>query len=570
MDLRRGRRWLLTLFLSMAALFHASAGARTVLELDAAHQPVPLADWGDWWLDPSGTANAAQVDAGDGVAWQPTFPTGVYPLTTGQALWIRFTVPPAPDAERWYLEVPYSSVNRVTLFTLDGAGEWDAYAAGDAIAVARWPVPHRHPLLPLQISAEEPRKFLVRIENPHSFGAPLQFVSESHLSRTEQRTSLILGIYFGLAGLAIMISALSAVSLRDTAYGLYGLSVALMALVQATSTGIAGLHLWPHWPWWNDVSPFVLSLLAAASLLYFLSAVVSLPERSVRVHRLLVGVIALGVLAAAVVMLAEPWHRFRIMVPCLLIAMLAGAAMLLWARRRGDRWGALLFLGLLPMLVTQLFPLARAAGLIPISFMTTHGMQVGVAIELPIVLVILMLRSQQRRENNRRIQGLDRMDPATGLINENVFTERLARMIARSQRLRHQSALLLIDIVNIEQIQRDFDRRSAQEMPLRVAGRLLTAAREIDSVARLSDLRFGMLVEGPLTPEEAADVGPRVVARCLMPFKDKPAEWVAQLRVAQAVVPLDGTDATALLKEMDQVLVQVPRESRRAVFPLRG
>lgn len=570
MYLRRGHRWLLALFLSMAALFHGAAGARTVLELDAARQPVPLADWGDWWLDPTGTANAGQVDAGDRVAWQPTMPAGVYPLTTGQALWIRFTVPPAPDAERWYLEVPYSSVNRVTLFTLDSAGEWDAHAAGDAIAVALWPVPHRHPILPLQISAEEPRKFLVRIENPGSFGAPLRFVSESHLSRTEQRTSLILGIYFGLAGLAVMISVLSAVSLRDQAYGLYGLGVALMALVQATSTGIAGLHLWPHWPWWNDVSPFVLSLLAAASLLYFLSAVVSLPERSIRVHRLLVGVVALGVLAAAAVMAAEPSHRFRIMVPYLAAAMLTGAVTLAWARGRGDRWGTLLLLGFLPMLVTQLFPLARAAGLIPISFMTTHGMQVGVAIELPIVLVILMLRSQQRRENNRRIQGLDRMDPATGLINENVFTERLVRMIARSQRLRHQSALLLIDIVNIEQMQRDFDRRSAQELPLRVAGRLLTAAREIDSVARLSDLRFGMLVEGPLTPEEAADAGPRVVARCLMPFKDKPAEWVAQLRVAQAVVPLDGADAAALLKEMDQVLAQVPKESRRAVFPLRG
>ncbi|MET0312521.1 MAG: 7TM diverse intracellular signaling domain-containing protein [Burkholderiaceae bacterium] len=570
MYLRRGRAWLLALLLPLAVLFHGAAGARTVLELDVAHQPVQLADWGDWWLDTTGAAGPAEVDAGRGVSWLPTSSRMVYPLTTGQALWVRLTIPPAPDAERWYLEIPYPSLNRATLFTLDSAGNWDGVAAGDLIAVEQWPVPHRHPLLPLQVSAEEPRRFLLKIENPQNFGAPLQFVSESHVSRTGQRSSLILGIYFGLAGLAAMISLLSAVSLRDSAYGLYGVSVTLMALVQATVTGIAGLHLWPHSPRWNDVAPFALSLLAAASLLYFLSAVVSLAERSLRAHRLLMAVVVLGALSAALVTVAEPSARFRIMVPYLLIAMAIGTGTLFWARYRGDRYGTLILLGLLPMLFMQLFPLARAAGLIPVSFLTTHGMQIGVALELPIVMVILLLRSQQRRENNRRIQGLDRMDPATGLINETVFAERLSRMAARSQRLRHQGAVLIIDIVNIEQIQRDFDRRSAQELPLRVAGRLLSAAREIDSVARLGDLRFGMLVEGPLTPEEAADAGPRLVARCLMPFKDKPAEWVAQVRVAQAVVPLDGTDAATLLRDMEKVLAKAPRDGRRAVFPLRG
>ena len=71
----------------------------------------------------------------------------------------------------------------------------------------------------------------------------------------------------------------------------------------------------------------------------------------------------------------------------------------------------------------------------------------------------------------------------------------------------------------------------------------MSAAREIDSVARLSERRFGMLVEGPLTPGEAARVRARVVARGLIPFKNKPIDWVAQLRVAQALVPLDGTGA---------------------------
>jgi hypothetical protein len=86
---------------------------------------------------------------------------------------------------------------------------------------------------------------LLRLENGHAFSAPLQFISEGRLSYSEQRVSLILGIFFGLTGLAALISALGAVSLRDTAYGFYALCVTLLGLTQATVTGIAGCTCGP-------------------------------------------------------------------------------------------------------------------------------------------------------------------------------------------------------------------------------------------------------------------------------------------------------------------------------------
>ncbi len=544
------------------------AGARTELVLDAANQPVALQDWGDWWIDSGGKATPAQVASDAAIAWQPTRQNAIYKFTSSQALWVRFTVPPAPDAERWYVEVPYPSINRATLYTRDANGGWTGQSAGDTIAVSAWPVPHRYPLLPVAISASEPRSFLLRLENPNGSGAPLSFLSESHLGRSEQRLSLILGMYFGVAFLAVMVGALSAVSLRDAAYGLYAPTVALMALTQACLTGIAGLHLWPSSPRWNDLSSLILPMLTLVPMLPFISAVISLPERSLRFHRLMQGMAALGVVCSALIPVLDLPARVPLMVGYIVSAMLIGALAILWTWRRGDRYAGWVGLGALPVLLMTGFPMARAAGLIPQGFLTTHGMQFGIAIELPILLVVLMVRSQQRREHNRRIHGLDRIDPATGLINEQVFTERLQQMIARAVRLKHQGAVLLVDVTNIEQIQRDFGGRSAEELPLRVAGRLLSTAREIDSAARLSELRFGMLIEGPLTPEEAVATGPRVVARCLMPFKGKSPDWVAQLRVAQALVPLDGQDAAGLIARLDAVLASVPKENRRAVFQL--
>ncbi|MBC7603043.1 MAG: diguanylate cyclase, partial [Ramlibacter sp.] len=515
-------RWCAILLLT--ALAATPVLARSVLELDVAKQPVQMLDWGDAWMDDTGTELVENVAAGEHVKWEPTHDGAIYPLTTGKALWFRFTIPPAPDTERWYLEIPYSAVNRVTLYTPDSVGKWLPQSAGDTIAVADWPVPHRHPLMPVNVSAEEPRKFLLRVENPHSFSAPLSFVSESYLSRHEQQTSLILGIYFGLAGLAVTVALLSAASLRDRAYAFYALSVALMALSQAAITGIGGLHLWPHAPVWNDVSSMLFPVFTVGSLIWFFSEVVSIPERSPRLHHVLVALAFASLPVAGAIALVEPSLRFRIMVPYVVLITTIAMAVVVWAARRGDRYGLWLVGGMAPVIVGALFPTARLIGLIPISFWTMHSMQIGIAIELPVLLVILMLRSQQRREHHRRIQGLDRIDPATGLINAYVFRERLVRMMHRCERLKYQSAVLMIDIVNSDQIRRDFGQRAADELPLLVAGRLLSSAREIDSVARLGDLRFGLLMEGPMNEEDAASAGPRVDARCLMPFKNKPIQ----------------------------------------------
>jgi two-component system, sensor histidine kinase LadS len=564
-----GTRGRLSAALLWAAVLAVPAQARTALELDASHQPVALQDAGDTWIDTTGKADQESVATDPSIAWRPTHADAIYPLTTGKALWLRFTIPPSAGVERWYLEIPYPSVDRVTLYLQASPGQWAVQSrAGDTLPVADWPVPHRHPLLPLVVSPTNPRSYLLKVENAQSYSAPLDFVSDSYLGRSEQQTSLILGIYFGLAGFAALLAVLSGISLRDSAYGFYALSVALMGLAQAAMTGIGGLQLWPHEPWWNDRSPMVLPVLAVGSLMWFFTTVVSMRERSPVLNRLFAGLALLAPVTALGIMFIEPSLRFRLLVPYVVLGANAAIFGMVWAARRGDRYAVWLLVGSLPVMIGAAFPTARVAGLIPVSFWTMYGMQIGIAVELPVLLVILMLRSQERREHHRRIQGLDRIDPATGLMNEHVFMERLTRMVVRSQRLKFQSAVLLVDIVNIDAIRRHFGPAAADELPLRVAGRLLSASREIDGVARLSELSFGMLLEGPLNAEEIASAGPRIVARCLMPCKDKPIEWVAQVRVAQTLVPAERADPKQVVARLRTLLSNVPAESKRAVFSL--
>jgi GGDEF domain-containing protein len=557
------RSWLAAALLGLCAATCAFAAPQP-LQLDVAKdQPVELGDAGLAWIDETGQASPEVVADGTGIQWAPTHENAIYRIAPGKTLWVKFTVI-VPGTERWYLQIPYPAVDKVTLYGLEGTGGW-GQEAGDTIAVGDWPVPHRFPLLPL---APGPQQYLVRIQNTHSFSAPLEFVSDAYLLRDAQQSSVVLGIYFGLAGLAIVLAIMSAVSLRDRSYALYAVSVFFMALTQASLTGIAGLDLWPNSPWWNDFSVLALPVLGVGSLQWFFSEVVSMRERSLPLHYTMIAIGVLSLAAAAGIALLDPAIRVKILVSYIAGAGTVGLLSVLWAARRGDRWASWLLLGSLPVAIGAAFPSLRAAGVIPESFWTMHGMQLGMSFELPIVLLILILRSEQRREHTRRLQGFDKIDPATGLLNATTFVQGLGRMMARSQRLRYQSAVLVVDIINVDQIRRTYGVRSAEELPLQVAGRLLAAARDIDAVARLGEYRFGMLIEGPLSPEDAASEGPRIVARCLMPFKDKPVEWVAHVRVAQTIVPTQRADSKQVIERLEGLLANVSPESKRAVFTL--
>jgi 7TMR-DISM extracellular 2 len=110
---------LLCMVLGAAAL---PLQARTVLDLDARAQPISLNDWGDYLIDAESALTAEQAATDPLLKWAPTMTHGIYPLKHGQILWVRFTVPPAPDSERWLVEIPYPALDRASLYTEDTAG----------------------------------------------------------------------------------------------------------------------------------------------------------------------------------------------------------------------------------------------------------------------------------------------------------------------------------------------------------------------------------------------------------------------------------------------------------------
>ena len=565
----RSSRFMSWLVSCLLALVCSWALATPMVNLNPVRQPVTLGNSGEYWIDADTRLLPAQIFSNPDIVWKPTPEQGIYPLKPRQALWIKFSVPASQDSERWLLEIPYPALDHVDLYTVQASGQVTVQKAGDLLAVNHWLTPHRHALMTVSFNPQQATQHLLRLDNAQGFSAPIRFVNARFVLRSEQKMSLFLGFYFGMAALGCGVGLLGLVLLRDRAYLYYAVCSAMLGLTLAAITGAAALHLWPNSPNWADRSLAILGTWTLLSVLLLSATVVSLAERSRLLNGLVWVVAGIGVVLSVLLGVTDSALRLKLFIPFVVTVPVMLVAINFWAWRHGDRYGAWLLLTAIPFAIAWAIATARYLGWIPLSFMTEQSGLASMAFLLPALLTVLVLRSQQGRENKRRILGLDRIDPATGLINAHVFGERLIRMVARSERLKHQSAVMLIDIINLEHMQRDFGRKVADELPLRVASRLLSTAREIDSAARLSDLRFGMLVEGPISDEDAATLGPRIVARCLMPYKGLHDECVAQVRVAYALVPYQGGAAQSLLSRLEgRLALAASSDDQRAVFVL--
>ena len=555
--------------ISLLAFF---VDARTVLDLDEARQPVALQDWGDRWLDATGTASVAEVAQLPQARFEPTEPQKVYQLKPQEALWIRFSVPAAPDNERWYVTLPGPGIDSVTLYSRNADRSWTSRKAGDDLPVARWPIPHLYPVFALAISAEEPTYYALRVQASSGFSAPIWFQNESGLSTRLQTLSLVHGLYFGLLVMISVFALTTALMMRDAAHALFGLWAAIATLAVASASGIGGMHLWPQSFQWNDAAAYVLTVLSLAPLMVFVALSVSLKARRPRFFAVFLGVAVAMVALAGVVAVGPGMNLFARLdrMPITLAAAIACAflcmAAMAWALSIGDRFAGWLLLGFAPLLALLVLPLVYVAAWLPATPIAQYVWQAAFGVSLAVVFLMLLLRIQEKRNYKGRISSIDRIDPATGLVNDVVFTHRLSGQIDRSVKLGYLSMVVVIDISNRHKLREDFGRRCMLELTLRMAQRLSTFVRDVDTVARLGEARFGLLIEGPVPPDKAAGMATKVMARFIDPFSGLPHALNVKPKIAFALVPLDATSAQQAMAQLDTLLMGASPGNRKSIF----
>lgn len=564
----------LTMLCLQLGLLAVPATAAELLTLGVDPGPVSMAASLDTWLDAGSQASVEKVEAG-------ALSLGFTPLRAGKpevldnaALWLRFNAVIGDPRDRWKIELPMSGVDKVSLYYRDSLGRWVVQHAGDTLPMSVWPLPGRFPALSLSSEQGQSVRYYLRIEQARvPFSVVPRAVSDTQLTVARQRDHVLLGAYFGLAFLVSMLALINAVAYRDWGFASYALYGGTFAVSQAAFTGMAGLYIWPELPALNNPAVFALPLSAAATAMLFVRTVTTPKRFSRALDWFLMAMFGLLLSIAVIdgaVPTVESFAVANVLVSAGIAALLLVIGVSLFEGDRHARWIAL---GFLPIILATLFPLGRNMGLLRASFLTEHALLLGSALEAPILFYGLLRRVTQRRESETRASALRTTDPLTGLGSSRVMVGKLRQALDTAGRYQQPCALLLINLSNFTVLQQQHGRETGDRAMVMAASRIRAAAQTTDTVARVGDSQFALLMEGPITSDSVNDVATKILASGLRPSRELPDAdpLVFHIAIGYMAQParLPKSAAQACLTQLLQAVKDMNDGSRKAIRMIR-
>lgn len=549
----------------------AGAPARPAVTLDDQQPQLDAHDIGTVWLDPRGTATIEQIVQGAaGAAFQPGSAGRIRSLGERGHLWMHLRLVRPRGDSSWELVFPMPALDAVTVYQQNERGQWIGQAAGDTMAVATWNEPGRYPHFRLDLPAGQPRDIYARIRHLTPANFPAQVIAESAFDERIQVEYLGLGLAFGALLLLITACLAQAVVYRDGVYAWYAGYALITTIGVAAYTGAAAHLLWPGFGALADAPQAMLAVGAGAAAILFVRNLIGIAGRHHLIDKLVLGAGFAGIgLALAFPLFAKG--------PGLAIvgAYVAGATLInMWiafdAWRRADQVGAWVLVAYVPLTAAVLLAVVRMAGWLPVSFGTQYAIVVAQAIEVPLLLVALNIRSRERHGAQIRELALSTQDALTGLLAAHLFHDRLRQVLARYKRDPDNAAIVFIDLVNYPAIKARFGTAVAEQSLLRSVIKLRRLLRDVDTVSRVGEARFGLILEGVTSRIAVTDRAARLIAAGLMPLKGLKPEVTLHFHIASVLLGERMGESEELVAALDQLLAGMSPRTRRPIRFLEG
>lgn len=305
--------------------------------------------------------------------------------------------------QRWLLVQRYALSDNIDVYVKYPDGRVVHHAGGDALPFEARSIRYRHPNFWLDLPLGERVDLLVRVQSQSSMQVPLDLYTPTAFVDLSRDAQLAIGIYYGILTALFFYNLVLWLTLRDPGYFWYLLHISAFGMVLFTLNGLGFEYLWPNSPWLADKSVPLSICLALVGMQQFARTFLELPDRWPRGNAISIALIAFFALLA----LASLQLPYRISTTIAAKAVLFGVAWIaissIVVLRRGYA-PARLFLAAwaLFLLGTTSFTLV-AFGLLPKTFYTEYGVQIGSALEMLLLSIALSRRYASLRQENERI-----------------------------------------------------------------------------------------------------------------------------------------------------------------------
>lgn len=428
--------------------------------------------------DASGQIELPAVWALPAEAWKDNHGRTASAGYTDSTYWVKAKLPAWSEDER-LLVLNFPLIEHITVYRIRKQGTWmPAQEMGAARPFGERPVMSESYVVPLTPEDSE-ANVLLKVSTQTSMQIPLELWTLGEFNTYQRRITLFHGAYAGVVLAMLIYNLLLFAVIKEKAYVWYIGWIASMAMFVITVNGNAFQWLWPNTPALNLITlPISLSIAVASVAGFFIHFLrqSAQPESGEWWFRG-VGFTSLGVAAASLFVS----YRLSI-VTAISMAMLLAIGIAVQGTRQAWRGNAAARYALMAFsfVVTGGIVLAlNKFGLIPRTFATEYATELGSAMEMVVLSLVIIVRFNGQRRHRETIQAqlllsqqaltvdlearvaartdelktandkllaLSQTDALTGVFNRRYLDERLEAELRRVDRASSSVAVLMIDI----------------------------------------------------------------------------------------------------------------------------
>ena len=471
------------------------------------------------------------------------------------AWWLRASVTNTSDQPRdMMLRQSYVLLDYFDLYLVHQGRVLKRWTTGDTLPYSTRPVPHRDYLFPLTIEPGQTLDIYLRARSEGPVNATLGLYSPEALVPALGAEQLAMGALFGSFVLLALCTALLYGFVRDEAFAYYLCYVLCYGGYMAVFNGIAQQHLWPETPSLWGVGQVVLLMLALHFLLLFSRSLLRAKGRSRWLDR---AFLALQTVILAL-MLAAPFVSYGTLVRPITFTVATTVFMVvaigITGLRARQAAAGYFLLAWSVFLVGVLLYLAKSVGLLPHTWLTQYGFQIGTIFEFVLLSLALGIRVKEIRQQSRT-------DSLTGLANRSRYDELVEQAFAQARAAGTTLGLLVIDVDHFKRVNDTHGHAVGDRVLEGVAESL---RRQLPAQAVAS--RYG--------GEEFVVLVPRTDAAALMALAEKLRRAIAEGSPGIPVTASVGVASTAdhafadprgLFRAADEALYAAKRTGRDRV-----
>jgi diguanylate cyclase (GGDEF)-like protein/PAS domain S-box-containing protein len=165
----------------------------------------------------------------------------------------------------------------------------------------------------------------------------------------------------------------------------------------------------------------------------------------------------------------------------------------------------------------------------------------------------------RRKEAQSRLAYLEYHDELTGLPNSKLFKDRLAHAIDKARRSQARMGILIIGFDRFNKIASSFGHETASHILCRIADRLQSSVRRSDTLARLGDTKFVILLEDVAQLRATRLVARNVLRNIAAPIAVGDQTFHVTASLGISLFPDNGENVAQLLMGADTAMDNAKR-----------